>query len=94
MSLINNVPTLKLPLSLNPYLLFSQINVGVYDGGSPRLWDYKQLKITVKSNFQNPQFLQTTYTRTVLETWNISEVLFNVTARDTDQFVSVMWVDV
>lgn len=63
--------------------LCPQIVVRVQDRGEPALQDISTLRLVVRSNFQTPSF-RDQYTRTVKETFDINNALFNVTAEDGD----------
>ena len=60
-----------------------QVVVKVEDEGVPAKSNVSILNLVVKSNFNTPAFLDN-YSRTVTETFNITESLFNVTAVDND----------
>ena len=65
-----------------------QLRVRAQDNGSPRLFDVEIVTITVNRNLNTPQFLQSAYIVSILETTSPGTQVLQVQARDNDISVS------
>ena len=64
------------------------------DSGSPRLFDTEVVYVTVNRNLNTPEFLQSQYISSILETTTPGTSILQVQARDTDISVRVQLLDI
>lgn len=70
-------------------LFFSlQLRIQILDDGTPQLGEIKSLNINVNRNLARPIFTLNQYTQTILEIKPVGETILNVSATDSDVFVS------